>query len=788
MATNPPRGWNGTIAVDVRDSTQDWTPYLSPRAPEGAPNVLVVCWDDVGYGTMDAFGGPVETPTMRKIAERGVRYSNFHTTALCSPTRACLLTGRNATSNGMATIAEFTAGFPGFNARIPFENGFISEVLNGQGWNTYAIGKWHLTPGDESNVSAWKGRWPLGRGFERFYGFLSGEASSWYPDLIADNSPVRPPARPEDGYHLSDDLSDKAIAFIRDGKVINPRKPFFMYFAPQAGHAPHHVPLEWADRYQGRFDQGYEAIRPDILARQIEMGLLPPDTVLTGINPHGEPERTGPGGQPWPRLDTVRPWDTLSEDERRLFSRMAEVFAGFISYADDQLGRLVAFLEESGELDNTIIVVVSDNGASGEGGPDGTFNEWRFFNALPDRADLTLPHIDELGTTASFNNYNTGWAWAFDTPFPYWKRWAGYEGGVADMCLVSWPAKIAPQAEPRQQYVHAVDVVPTLYELMGITPPDVVRGAVQSPLEGESFAASLTDPGVPGKETQFFTMLGGRSIYHQGWLANTLHPPISGWGHFEDDEWELYHVEVDRSQSTNLAAKEPARLEAMKHLWYYCAGRYQGLPLDDRTGLEVLLAPRPSGAPNRDHWVYYPDCAPVPEIAGVRTNGRSFAIAAGVQIDGADAAGVLYAHGGVAGGHSFYLMDRRLHYAYNWVGTYLQTVSAESEVPPGPHVLTVEFRGDGPSTSRDMPGLQGTATLYVDGVAVGSAPLVTQPAFFCATADGICVGRDGGSGVTRAYTAPFSFTGGTIDKVVVDVTGEPYVDHEAQVRGWFAID
>ena len=554
-----------------------------------------------------------------------MRYSNFHTTALCSPTRACLLTGRNATSNGMATIAEFTAGFPGFSTRIPFENGFISEVLNGQGWNTYAIGKWHLTPGDESNVSAWKGRWPLGRGFERFYGFLSGEASSWYPDLIADNSPVRPPARPEDGYHLSDDLSDKAIAFIRDGKVIDPRKPFFMYFAPQAGHAPHHVPLEWADRYKGRFDQGYEAIRHEILARQIEMGLLPPDTVLTGINPHGEPERTGPGGQPWPRLDTVRPWDTLSDDEKRLFTRMAEVFAGFISYADDQLGRLIDFLEESGELDNTIIVVVSDNGASGEGGPDGTFNEWRFFNALPDRSDLTLPHIDELGTTASFNNYTPGGPGPSTPRSPTGSAGRGTRG--------VWPTCAWCRGRPRCP--------------PGGAPPAVRpcgrRGAHALRADGDRATRrdqrSRAEPdrgrelrGVAdrsGRARQGVAVLhhAGRPLHLPPGLAGQHPAPADlGLGNFEDDEWELYHVEVDRSQSKNLAADEPARLEAMKRLWYYYAGRYKGLPLDDRTGLEILLAPRPSGAPNRDHWVYYPDCAPVPEIAGVKTNGRSFAM------------------------------------------------------------------------------------------------------------------------------------------------------------------
>ena len=455
------KSFKGKIALDIRDSTPDWEPYLPPRAREGAPNVLVLAWDDVGYGTMEVFGGPVETPNMRRIADRGVKFANFHTTALCSPTRASLLTGRNATSNGMATIAEFSSGFPGISTRIPFENGFMSEVLAEHGYNTYCVGKWHLTPGEECNLAAFKGRWPLGRGFERFYGWLGGETNNWYPDLVHDNHQIDPPGRPEDGYHVADDLSAKAIEFIRDAKVIEPDKPFFMYFAPQAGHAPHQVPLEWADKYKGTFDQGYEAIRAGILARQIEMGLLPEGTELSSINPHGEPERTSPDGKPWPALDTVRPWDSLSADEQRLFARMAEIFAGYISYWDDRFGRILDYLEESGQLDNTIIVVISDNGASGEGGPNGEFNEWRFFNGLPSDPAVTLERIDELGTPKSYNHYNTGWAWAFDTPFPYWKRWAGAEGGVADMCLVSWPAQIEADPTPRQQYVHAVDVVPT---------------------------------------------------------------------------------------------------------------------------------------------------------------------------------------------------------------------------------------------------------------------------------------------------------------------------------------
>lgn len=780
--------FKGKIELDVRDSTPDWEPFLAPKAVDGAPNVLFIAWDDVGYATMDVFGGPVQTPTMRHIADRGVKYANFHTTALCSPTRSSLLTGRNATTNGMATIAEFSSGFPGISTRIPFESGFISEVLAENGYNTYCVGKWHLTPGEETSMAAYKGRWPLGRGFERFYGFLGGESNSWYPDLVHDNHQIEAPATPEEGYHLSKDLADQAIGFVRDAKVVDPDKPFFMYFASQAAHAPHHVAAEWADKYKGVFDEGYEAIRTQILERQKEMGLLPPDTELSAINPHGEPTTTGPDGQPWPVLDTVRPWDSLSADEQRLFTRMVEVFAGYVSYTDDQIGRLIDFLEESGELDNTIIVVISDNGASGEGGPNGEFNEWRFFNGVPSSTELTIKRIDELGSPQSYNHYNTGWAWAFDTPFPYWKRWAGYEGGIADMAFVSWPAKIDPQTQPRQQYVHAVDVVPTIYELLGITPPDVLKGYQQNPIEGQSFAASLTDVDAPGKDTQFYAMLGQRSIYHKGWLACTVHPPLSGWGKFENDEWELYDLTADRSQTTNLAAQHPGKLDELKSLWYYNAGLYNGLPLDDRSALEQVLAERPHGTPARDQYIYYPDCATVPEQSAVVFAGRSYTITAGVNVESPDAEGVLFAQGGVAGGHSLYVQNRRVHYAFNWVGTYMQTVDATVDLSPGKHLITAEFTATGRNEDPQMPGASGTLTLYVDDQVVGSADIVTQPGYFCVVGDGLCVGRDDASPVTPAYQAPFRFAGGVIDKVVVDVSGERYIDHEAQVRAWFSID
>ena len=780
--------YKGKIAVDIRDSEPDWAPFLAPKAKEGAPNVLFIAWDDLGYATMDIYGGPVQCPNMRRIADRGVKFSNFHTTALCSPTRASLLTGRNATTNGMATIAEFSSGFPGISTRIPFESGFISEVLLENGYNTYAVGKWHLTPGEECNLAAYKGRWPLGRGFERFYGYLGGEANSWYPDLVHDNHPIDAPGRPEDGYHLADDLADKAVEFIRDARTIDPDKPFFLYYAPCAGHAPHLVPTEWADKYKGVFDEGYEAIRDGILARQKELGLLPEDTELSPINPHGETTRTGDDGRPWPMLDTVRPWDSASDEERRLFTRMAEVFAGYISYYDDRIGRILDYLEESDQIDNTIIVVISDNGASGEGGPNGTFNEWEFFNGIPSTTERTLPHIDELGTPASNNHYNTGWAWALDTPFPYWKRWAGYEGGVADMMLVSWPAKIAPSDDIRHQYTHAVDIVPTIYSLLEIDPPDTLKGYLQFEMDGESFAPTLTDSSAPGRSTQFYAMLGQRSIYHEGWLACTVHPPLAGWGHFEKDEWELYHLDVDRAQAKNLAASEPDRLEMMKGLWFYYAGRYNGLPLDDRSALEQVLAERPTGAPARDNYIFYPGTADVPESAGPLIAGRSYTLSAGVEIGASGAEGVIWAAGGVAGGHSLYLQDQKLTYSFNWVGSVFQDVVADTPITPGHHVVTAEFAATGRSTDPGQPGTAGTLTLFVDDQQVGQGTIITQPGYFCITGDGIAVGRDSGSAVTPRYKAPYPFTGGTIDKVVMDLSGEHFVDHEAQVLGWFMKD
>ncbi len=779
--------FKGKVEIDIRDSTPDWGPFLQPQAPEGAPNVLWIIWDDVGYGAMDVFGGPIETPTMRRIADLGLRYSNFHTTALCSPTRSCFLTGRNATSNNMACITEATSGFPGFSGRVPFENGMVSEVLNERGWNTYLVGKWHLTPAEESDMSAWKGRWPLGRGFERFYGFLGAETDQWYPEITHDNHPEEPPATPEQGYHFSKDITDKAIRFIRDAKAVAPQKPFFLYYSPGCAHAPHHVFKEWADKYRGRFDQGYEAIRPAILARQKELGLLPPETELSEINPHGEPNISGPEGQPWPQLDWVRPWDSLSADEKRLFARMAEVYAGFVSYTDDQVGRLIDFLEESGQLENTIIMVTSDNGASGEGGPNGSFNENKIFNGQPDTVEANLAHIDELGGPTTYNHYNTGWAWAFDTPFPYWKRFAGYEGGLSDPLIVAWPGGIAARGEVRHQYSHAVDLVPTVYDMLGITPPAVLKGYTQSEIEGRSFADSFSDPDAPGRQSQFYGMLGMRAFYRDGWLANTLHPPISGWSRYEKDEWELYNLGKDRSQRHNMAGDRPELLEELKGAWFFYAGKYNGLPLDDRSPLEIFATPRPQPTPPRDRYIYYPDCAEVPESVAPNIKRRSFTIVAGVEITDADAAGVLFKAGTGAGGHSLFIKNHQLHYVNNWLGEVQQMVSSEKQVGTGKHALTAEFRktADDPKTFSAV----GTLTLYIDTDVVGSREIRTQPGMF-GIGGGLAVGSNPGSPVTPEYGGNhgFPFTGGSIDRVIIDVSGDEFVDHETEVLSWLMRD
>jgi arylsulfatase len=768
--------FSGTIDVDIRDSQADWEPYLQPVTPPGSPNVLYIVLDDVGFSAMEPWGGLIETPNINRLAENGLTYTNWHTTALCSPTRSTLLTGRNHTTNGMACISEATTGFPNGNGHIPFECATIAEVLGERGWNTYMLGKWHLCASDEMNMASTKRSWPVGRGFERFYGFLGGETNQWYPDLVYDNHPVEQPAMPEDGYHLTTDLTDRAIEFVKDAKAITPDKPFFMYFCPGATHAPHHVSKEWIEKYKGRFDMGYEAYREQVFARQKERGIFPADAELSPINPYAAEQ--SPEGKPWPELDTVRPWDSLSEDERRLFSRMAEVYAGFLSHTDHEIGRLLNFLEASGELENTIVVLVSDNGASGEGGPNGSVNENKFFNGVPDTTEENLQYLDELGSPATYNHYPTGWAWAFNTPFKMWKRY-NFEGGVADPLIISWPKGIRAKGELRKQFMHATDVVPTLYDLVGVELPADVRGIQQVPLEGVSFRPTLESVDAPTpKESAFFSMLGSRAVWHRGWKAVSVHPTIAGWSNFDQDRWELYKTDEDPTEMHDLAAEDPAKLQELIDHWFHLAELYNGLPLDDRTAVEVLADPtRPQVAPPRDRYVYYPDAAEVPESAAANMRNRSYSIAVEVAVESEDAGGVLFSHGSAFGGHALYVKDRKLKYAYNFVGSKVQTVESTDEVPTGNVILGASFVREGDS----MPAT-GTLSLFIDDKKVGEGPIMTQPGNFSLVGEGLNVGKDPASPVTDDYPGerPYAFTGGTIVEAVVDVSGEQYVDLERE--------
>jgi arylsulfatase A-like enzyme len=778
--------FRGVVNLDIRDSTPDWAPFSQTVAPPGTPNVVYVVLDDVGFGALGCYGGLIETPNIDRIAAAGLRYTQWHTTALCSPTRSCLLTGRNHTTNGMACITEGATGFPNGNAHVPPECATLAEVLVERGISTAMVGKWHLCAQDEMNLAATKRNWPLGRGFERFYGFLGAESNQWYPDLVHDNHPVDAPATPAQGYHLSVDLTDRAIEFIDDVKAIAPDRPVYLYYALGAAHAPHHVPREWADRYKGRFDMGYEAAREQILARQKELGIVPATTELPPINPIGTPEtRTGPDGQPFPPLDYTKPWDSLSPDERRLFARMAEVYAGFLTHADAQIGRLLDYLESIGQLDNTLIFVVSDNGASGEGGPDGSVNENKIFNGIPDDLAENLAMLEELGGPRTYNHYPNGWAMAFNTPFKMWKRYS-FNGGTADPCIVSWPAGIPARGDVRHQYHHAIDLVPTVLDCLGLEQPDTVRGVTQIPIQGVSMQSSFAAGDAPSaRKTQFYSMLGTRGIWHDGWKAVTTHPALSGWGQYEQDTWELYNTATDRSELHDVAGQHPDRLAELIGLWFYEAGANHAFPLDDRSPLEILLTPRPQLIPARDRYVYRPGGAEVPEHIAVNVRNRSFSIGALVDLPAPGAQGVLFAHGSRFGGHALYVKNNRLHYVNSFVGIVEQRIDATEDLPTGEGlILSASFD----KTGEDPPGTaHGTLSLFYGDRKVGEGEIRTQPGPFSLAGEGLTVGRDSGEPVTDDYPgeAPWPFTG-TLHRVVVDVSGTPYVDLEREAVAMLA--
>src|SRR5215218_1486238 len=646
--------FKGVINVDVRDSTPDWTPYMAAAAPEGAPNVLIVLYDDTGLAAWSPFGGRINMPTLQKLADNGLMYSQWHTTALCSPTRSTFLTGRNHHQNACSCITEGSDGFPGANGHIPASCGPLARVMQDNGYNTYWLGKNHNVPVDQLTLGGPKTAWPLNQGWDRFYGFLGGETNQYYPSLMSDSHIIEQPSLPEDGYHLSQDLTDEAIQMLKDAHQTNPSRPFYMWFCPGANHAPHQVPQEWADKYKGMFDDGYEAYREWVLPRMIEKGVLPEGTTLTPLNPLQEAMANAG--------DFVRPWDSLNADEKKLFSRLMEVYAGFSEYTDVQIGRIVDYLEKSGQLDNTLILYCADNGASGEGSPNGSVNENKFFNAWPDTVEDNLPFIDKLGSPETYNHYPTGWAVAFSTPYRMFKRYS-YQGGVCDPLVIHWPAGMTARGEVRDQYHHCTDIVPTILECCGIEMPEVVDGYSQTPLPGVSMRYSFDAADAPTrKETQYYEMLGTRAIWHEGWKAVAEHGPVPiGLGKFDRDRCPLFHTDEDHSEAHDLANQHPDKVRELAELWLEEARKYDVLPLNDLSIFEFRALEYTVAVPASGQYVYYPGTSEVPEASAANTINVSHKILAEVEFTG-DSQGVIFAQGSRFGGYSLFVKDGKLTY------------------------------------------------------------------------------------------------------------------------------
>ena len=766
--------FNGTINLDVRDSVADWSPFMPKSAPEDAPNILFVLYDDTGLAAWSPYGGRIEMPTLDRLAAQGLTYTQWHTTALCSPTRSTLLTGRNHHLNGMASITETADGFPGANGRLPDQVTTIAQVLRDNGWSTFWLGKNHNVPEQDVAPGGSRSEWPTQQGFDRFYGFLGGETNNWYPDLVEDNHFIEQPYGPEDGYHLSKDLADKAIQMLRNQNATNPSKPWYMWFNPGANHAPHHSPEEYANKYKGKFDDGYDAYRTWVVERMIEKGILPEGTVNTEFNPLPE-DAANPA-------DYVRPWESLDADEKRLFARMAEVYAGFSEYTDVQVGRIIDYLEESGQLENTIVIYAADNGASGEGTPNGSVNENKFFNGFPDELEENLKYLDVLGSPDTYNHFPTGWAAAFSAPFKMFKRYSQFAGGTNDPLVISWPKGIQARGEIRHQYHHSVDIVPTILDIVGVEMPSMYNGVPQYPVSGVSMKYTFeAEPDAPThKRVQYYTMLGTRGIWKDGWKAAAIHSPLSGNSNFEQDVWELYDLQNDRSESNNLADAHPERLQDLIDTWFAEAEKNLVLPLDDRSAAEIIGIERPTQEPLRDRYVYYPGTAPVPEGVAVNVRGRSYKILANVEITDPDASGVIFAHGSRFGGHSLFLKDRKLFYVYNFLGIQPEQVFESSQVlEPGKYTLGMEFTKEG---TGDYNESIGTTRLHIDEEIVAEGPMRTQPAKFTLSGDGLCIGYDSGDAVSQLYNSPGTFIGGIIQGVGVTTEGAPYIDLEAEAK------
>jgi arylsulfatase len=742
--------YRGTIGKTIATS-KPWWPS-APKPPAGAPNILVVLFDDVGFSDFGCYGSPIKTPTIDRLAAQGLRYSSFHTTAMCSTTRAALLTGRNHHSVGVGCLANFDSGYPGYRGKIAREAGTLAEMLKAHGYRNYMVGKWHVTPLTESGATGPFDGWPLGRGFDRFYGFLDAETDQFAPELVLDNTHIDPPGTYADGYHLTADLVDQAIRFIGDHFADRPDLPWLTWLALGACHAPHQAPADIIAGYDDIFARGWDVEREQRMARQKALGIVPQQTKMPARN------------------DGVKAWDAHSPDEKRVFTRLQSAFAGMLDHADRHLSRLIGFLESAGIRDDTLILVLSDNGASQEGGPLGFVNAMGPFNFRPEPIDEKLRRIDEIGGPNTHANFPLGWAMASNTPLRRYKQ-NTHGGGIRDPLVISWPRRIAARGELRHQFVHACDLAPTLLDLVGVTAPTEISGVAQMAIEGESFVRSISDALAPSKASpQYFEMFGHRGLWQRGWKAVAYHPPGTP---FDNDKWELFDLDRDFSEVDDLAAAEPERLAELIKLWWSEAERHQVLPLDDRFGQRFAEnAARFQGA--RKHFVFHAGMGHVPTDVAPDVRSRSYTIEADVEIDASGAEGVLIAHGDATSGYSLYVKDGFLVHDLN-IGGGHEIVSSDRKVPAGRHRLGVDVERLVRHAAPAKGARTGVSvyTLLIDGEPAGS--LMSQLGFHTLISwSGLDIGRDRGSPVSH-YEAPFAFTG-RLKRVAVTMHDDQKLD------------
>jgi arylsulfatase A-like enzyme len=772
MLPIPDRPSPGLTTYDAKDPDTAF-PQIEPLLPpSGAPNVLIVLLDDVGFGAASTFGGPCRTPTADRLAAGGLTFNRFHTTALCAPTRAALLTGRNHHSVGMGSITETATSAPGNSSVRPNTKAPLAMTLKLNGYSTAQFGKCHEVPVWQSSPMGPFDAWPSGGGgFETFYGFIGGENNQWDPALYDGTTPVEPPATPEEGYHLTEDLADRAVSWVRQQKALMPDKPFFVYFAPGATHAPHHVPKEWADKYAGQFDDGWDVQRERTLARQKELGVVPADTELTAR--HAE----------------IPAWDDMPEELKPVLAREMEVYAGFLEHVDHHVGRLIDTIEDLGILDDTIIYyIIGDNGASAEGTLNGAFNEMANFNGMAalETPEFLLSKMDELGTPSSYNHYAVGWAWAMCAPFQWTKQVASHWGGTRNGTIVHWPAGIQESGGLRSQFTHVIDVAPTILEAAGLPEPTVVNGVQQSPMEGTSMRYAFNDEATPEHhDLQYFEMFGNRGMYHRGWSAVTKHRTpwvmVGELPPFDDDVWELYDGSSDYSQARNLAADNREKLAKLQRLWLIEATKYNVLPMDDRGAerLEPALAGRPTLIHGASQ-MFFPGMGRLSENSVVSIKNKSFSVTAEVVVPDSGAEGVIIAQGGRFGGWALYAKNGRAKFVYNVLGIHEFATESGPPIPAGTHQVRMEFAYDGGGLAKG-----GDVTLYFDGTAVGTGRVgATQPMIFSAdeTTD---IGNETGTTVTPDYTAQSSRFTGKINWVQIDLgtdDNDHFIDPDERLR------